>query len=100
MRGEWRTSRNGSPTPAVSSMNQQSCTVITLRKMGSRSGFGLRKAWPFARCLLAGDEAWRCLWRGRTRDGDDADRVRLTFRYRSRSWCVTFEEKLDDIPRG
>jgi hypothetical protein len=93
-------SRNGSPTPAISSMNQQRRTVITLREMGCRSGFGSGKLG------LSPDAFWREMKRGvvygvvERGDGDDAGRVRLTFRYRSRSWCVTFEEKLDDIFRG
>lgn len=51
---------------------------------------------------LTPDFFWREMKRGivygvvERGDGDDAGRVRLTFRYRARSWSVTLPEMLDD----
>ncbi len=47
---------------------------------------------------LAPDAFWREMQRGivygvvERGEGDDAGRVRLTFRYRARSWSVTLED--------
>jgi Family of unknown function (DUF6522) len=51
---------------------------------------------------LTPDFFWREMKRGIVHgvvergDGDDAGRVRLTFRYRARSWSVTLQEMLND----
>ena len=55
---------------------------------------------------LTPDVFWREMKRGivygvvERGEGDDAGRVRLTFRYRARSWSVTLEEMLNDKPLG
>ena len=51
---------------------------------------------------LTPDFFWREMKRGivygvvERGEGDDAGRVRLTFRYRARSWSVTLQEMLND----
>jgi len=54
---------------------------------------------------LSPDAFWRAMKRGivygvvERGEGDDVGRMRLTFRYRARSWSVTLE-KLDDNTLG
>jgi hypothetical protein len=85
-----------------SSIDRQSCTVITL----SEDGFVVEAELVSGKLGLSPDAFWREMRRGvvygvaERGDGDDAGRVRLTFRYRARSWSVTLEEKLNDDPLG
>ena len=74
-------------------MDQKGSTAITASKDGFTADAGL-----VAKELgLPTDVFWQELKRGivygvvERGEGDDIGRTRLTFRYRSRTWCVTLE---------
>lgn len=64
----------------------------------SDDGFVVDAALVAGKLGLAPDAFWREMQRGivygvvERGEGDDAGRVRLTFRYRARSWSVTLED--------
>jgi len=64
----------------------------------SDDGFVVDAAVVAGKLGLAPDAFWREMRRGivygvvERGEGDDAGRVRLTFRYRARSWSVTLED--------
>jgi hypothetical protein len=83
-------------------MDRQSRNAITL----SEGGVVVNAELVSGKLGLTPDAFWREMKRGivygvmERGEGDDAGRLRLTFRYRARSWSVTLEEKLNDNPLG
>lgn len=74
-------------------MDQKRSTAIT----ASKDGFTVDAELVAQELGLQPDVFWRELNRGivygvvERGEGEDIGRTRLTFRYRSRSWCVTLE---------
>jgi hypothetical protein len=65
----------------------------------SEAGFTVDARLIAGKLGLSPDAFWREMKRGivygvvERGEGDDAGRVRLTFRYRARSWSVTLDER-------
>ena len=78
-------------------MNQGSCNAIT----PFEDGFVVDAELVADKLGLPPDVFWREMKRGivygvvERGDGDDAGRVRLTFRYRARSWSMTLEDTVE-----
>ena len=83
-------------------MDRQSSNAITL----SEDGVVVEAELVSGKLGLTPDAFWREMKRGvvygvvERGEGSDAGLVRLTFRYRARSWSVTLEEELNDNPLG
>jgi len=83
-------------------MDRQGRDAITL----SEDGVVVEAEFVSEKLGLSPDAFWREMKRGivygvvERGEGDDAGRLRLTFRYRDRSWSATLEEKLNDNPLG
>jgi predicted ArsR family transcriptional regulator len=101
VRGERDVAQQNAET-GDSSMDRQSCAAITL----SEDGVVVEAELVSEKLGLSPAAFWREMKRGivygvvERGEGGDAGRMRLTFRYRARSWTVTVEEKLDDNPLG
>ena len=78
---------------AVRSIDRNGATAITV----SKDGFTVDAEFVAQELGLSPDVFWQELKRGivysvvERGDGADIGRTRLTFRYRSRTWCVTLE---------
>ena len=75
-------------------MDHRRASAVTL----STDGFVVDAAIVAGELGLSPDAFWREIKRGivygvvERGEGEDAERVRLTFRYRARSWSVTLED--------
>lgn len=83
-------------------IDRQSSNAITL----SEDGVFVEAEFVSGKLGLTPDAFWREMKRGvvygvvERGEGSDAGLMRLTFRYRARSWSVTLEENLNDDPLG
>jgi hypothetical protein len=83
-------------------MDRQSSNAITL----SEDGVVVEAELVSGKLGLTPDAFWREMKRGVVYgvvgrgEGSDAGLMRLTLRYRARSWSVTLEEELNDNPLG